>query len=71
MQMQQAEEILGMRFRGRKVYLEQKGQNKEQVDADLKRVRRDCLHFALIIKGFQESKRSPDLIIRPNQNCLN
>lgn len=71
MQMQQAEIVPGMMYRGRKVYLEQKGFNKEQVDADLKPVRRDCLHFALMIKGFQERGRVSNLIIQPNQNYLN
>jgi len=46
MQTQQAEEVPGLRFRHRKVYLEQKGMTKAEVDADARNVKRDCIDFA-------------------------
>lgn len=71
MEMQKAEQVPGMIYRGRKVYLEQRGQNNEQVEADLKNVRRDCLHFALQVRELQKRNAVPNLIIRPNQNYIN
>jgi len=67
MNMQQAEEILGLRFRGRRVYLEQRGMNKEQVDSDEDTVKRDCHEFAVIMKKMTASRRPSSLIIQPGQ----
>lgn len=65
MEMQKAEIVPGLRFRGRKVYLEQKGKNKPEVDADFNPVKRDCLYFAMVIKKLAEKNKPDNLIWTP------
>ena len=66
MNMQQAMVIQGMLYRGRRIYLEQKGMNKEEVDKDEKAVKQDCLEFSLQVKKMTEGNRSPSGLFLPN-----
>lgn len=69
MESQQAQKVPGMKFRGRDVYLEQKGYSKSEVDADLESVKKDCLMFAVTIKNIQENNgRRNGLILQPPFN---
>ena len=58
MELFKAEEVPGMRFRGRRVFLEQYSDTKEQQSADLPKVKRECVEFALGIKAMQEKQGS-------------
>ena len=72
MESQLAEIVPGMRFRGRKVYLEQKGLNKDEVDADEPKIKKDCVDFAFAIKRAIEKVQGSQggLIIDPRR-CMN
>ena len=46
MNMQEAEEVPGLRFRHRKVFLETKGFSKVEVNKDTRQCKQDCIAFA-------------------------
>ena len=50
MDMQKAEEVRGLRFNGRRIYLEQKGNSTAEVNKDYPFVKRDCVAFAQYIR---------------------
>lgn len=63
MKLQEAEEVLGMLYRGRRVYLEQFDYEKNKDN-----VKRDCFHFSLQLRDLVQKSRAnrPGLIIRPH-----
>jgi hypothetical protein len=64
--LQKAEEVPGLRFRGRRVYLEQRSTSPQQAVAEHKEVKRDCLHFAIALHKLQDSyARGQGLIVIP------
>ena len=68
MNMQKAEVVPGLMFRGRRVYLEQKGMNNKEVDDDVQSVKRDCLIFAVAVKKMADHCRTDSgMIITPAQ----
>ena len=67
---QKAEEVPGVVFHGRKVYLEQRGANGTEIAADLPAVRRDCVEFSITMKKLVELHKntsgSTGLITNPH-----